>query len=187
MGSPLAGIEVEVVDDQGQALPERRVGGVMVRAPSLMSGTVEDGELIPRRGEWLDTGDLGYLAEGELYVTGRRKDIIIKNGRNYSPDRAEELACLAAEARRAVAFGVFDEAKVTERFVLMVEAAGKELNSADRRDRKRLAIRAALQAAGYNVDEIRFAPKGSLPRTSSGKIRRQRCRELYLDGSLNVA
>jgi acyl-CoA synthetase (AMP-forming)/AMP-acid ligase II len=181
-GPPTRGVDVRIADKDGQKLPERQVGHVLIRSPSLMSGVIEGGVFTPRDGAWLDSGDLGYMADGELYVTGRDKDIIIKNGRNYSPERLEELACLAEGAQRAAAFGVFDERKLTERIVLLIEARNADLRDAARRDRLRLEIRALLTSAGYALDEIRFLAKGGLPRTTSGKLRRRQCRDWYLAG-----
>lgn len=179
-GHVLPGMEVQIRDDHGQALPERRVGQVWLQSPSLYSAVLQDAQFQPRSGQWLDTGDLGYLADGDLYITGRRKDIIIKNGRNYSPERLEYLASLADGVRRCAAFGVFDDARSTERIVLVIEAQVRHFESAELRDRLRLDVRGQLHAAGYQVDEVRLVPKGSLPLTTSGKVRRQACREAYL-------
>ena len=187
-GRALPGTEVRIADDEGRPLPERRVGRVLIQSPSLMAATLEDAALTPRGDGWLDSGDLGYVADAELYITGRRKDLIIKYGRNHSPDHLEELACLADGVRRAVAFGVFDEARLTERIVVLVEARGNGAGDAAGRDRTRLAVRGHLQAAGYMVDDVLLLWGGGerIPRTTSGKVRRQRCRELYLAGGLEV-
>ena len=136
-----------------------------------------------RAGDWLDTGDFGYLADRELYVTGRLKDLIIKNGRNYSPERIEQLAGLVEGVRRCAAFGIFDEAKSTERIVLMIETPTRYLKDAEMRDRLRLRVRGELGEAGYQVDEICLLPKSALPLTTSGKVRRRQCRETYLQQS----
>jgi acyl-CoA synthetase (AMP-forming)/AMP-acid ligase II len=187
VGTSLPGIDVKIVDAAGAELPERRVGRLFIRSPSLFSGVVEDGRFQQREGEWLDTGDLGYLAMGELYVTGRCKDIIIKHGRNLSPDRLEELACLVDGVRRAAAFGVFDEDKATERVVVLAEVRGRELASAEARDALRMQLRSALTGAGYLVDVVLLVGKGELPLTTSGKLRRQQCRELFLNASFSKA
>src|SRR5262249_24507364 len=110
-GFALPGNRLRITDADGEPVPERRVGRLWVQSPSLYAATLEDGAFFAREGTWLDTGDLGYLAEGEVYVTGRAKDLIIKNGRNYAPDRLEDLATLVDGVRRCAAFGVFDEAK----------------------------------------------------------------------------
>lgn len=185
-GRPLEGTVVRIAGEDGRELPERRVGRVLIQSPSLMSATLEDGRMTARAPGWLDTGDLGYVAGGELYVTGRAKDLIIKYGRNHSPDHLEHLACLAEGVRRAVAFGVFDEARLTERIVVLVEARGNGSGDAAGRDRTRLAVRGHLQAAGYVVDDVLLLGGDRIPRTTSGKVRRQACRQMYLAGALEL-
>ena len=186
-GEPLPDVGLRILGDDGEMAPPRTVGTVLVRSPSVVLAFLENGTLSPRSGEWLDTGDLGYIADGELFVTGRRKDVIIKYGRNHSPDRLEQLACLTDGVRHAAAFGVFEKATLTEKIVIIVEARSKELSTAASRDRLRLAVRGQLQDAGFAVDEIGLAPRGELPRTTSGKIRRRHCRELYLESRLGTA
>lgn len=178
-GSPIAGTAVRIADDDGCELPERRIGRVLIRTPSLYAGYIEDGRFRRRTDAWFDTGDLGYVADGEIYVTGRRKDLIIKNGRNYSPDRLEELACLVDGVRRAAAFGLFDEERATEKVVVLAEARPRDTADAAGRDTLRMRIRRELTHAGYAVDVVSFVDRGSLPRTTSGKLRRQLCRELF--------
>ena len=179
-GRALPGIELRIADESCKPLPERRVGRVWIASPSLYAAALEGGAFLPREGSWLDTGDLGYLAEGELYITGRSKDLIIKNGRNYVPDRLEHLANFVDGVRRCAAIGIFDEAKATERVVLMIETAARKVNDAQARDRLRLEVRRALTEAGYPVDEICLMPKGAMSLTTSGKVRRGECRETYL-------
>lgn len=185
VGTPLPGIRVRI-DVGGETAPARKVGTVLVQSPSVMSGVMENGTLSPWNRDWLDTGDLGYVADGELFVTGRRGDRIIKYGRNHSPERLEEVACLTPGVRRAAAFGVFEEATLTEKIVIVVEARSNELSTAAGRDRMRLAVRGQLQDAGYAVDEIGLVNRGELPRTTSGKIRRRYCRDLYLENRLGA-
>lgn len=180
VGSPLPGIRLEIVGADGEPVPDRRVGAIRIESPSLMVGTLEDGRLRPREGRWLETGDLGYAAGGEIFVTGRQKDLIIKYGRNHSPERLEELAGLAEGVRRAAAFGVYDEATLTERIVILAEVRGGMSEEPAARDALRLAIRGIFQDAGYAVDDVELLPKGSLPLTTSGKVRRRRCRQLFL-------
>ena len=123
----------------------------------------------------------GYLAAEELFITGRGRDVIIKRGRNFSPDRLEELASSVPGvlARRAAAFGVWDEAAMTERVIIVAETSLRKTEEPASFDRLRLSIKGKLQQAGYDVDGVLLLPKGALPRTTSGKIRRHLCRELY--------
>lgn len=182
LGWPLREMQVRILDDEGESLGDRRVGRVMVSGPSLMSGTLEGGHMSLRTGEWLDTGDLGYLADGDLYITGRRKDILIKGGRNYSPDRIEDIACMVDGVQRAAAFGLFDPERMTEKVVVATEVRPVLLKVPEGRDRLRLSVRKMLSSAGYLVDEVVLVSRGELPRTTSGKIRRQACREIYQRG-----
>ncbi len=190
-GTPVAGTVVRIVGEGGgeggveggyEDLPDRHVGRVLIQTPSLFAGHVEAGRFTAREGAWFDTGDLGYRADGELYVTGRRKDLIIKNGRNFSPDRIEELACLVDGVRRAVAFGLHDDARATEQIVVLAEVRARDAATAAARDDLRLRIRRELGVAGYPVDTVSFVDRGSLPLTTSGKVRRQLCRDLYAQG-----
>lgn len=179
-GIPLKGIHLRITSRQGEPLPDRQVGHILVKSPSLMTAALENGIFYPRQGEWLDTGDLGYLAEGELFITGRWRDIIIKRGRNYSPERLEDLATLAEGVHRAAAFSFYDNVSSTEKVILLIEPQSKSHDGINYRDRIRLDVRSHLRSAGYEVDEVHIVPRGSLPRTTSGKIRRQHCRELFL-------
>ena len=181
VGQILGGQEMRVVSETGMQLPERSVGRVHLQSPSLFSGFVDGAGFTPREPGWLDTGDLGYRVGSELFITGRAKEIIIKGGRNYSPERLEEIATLAPGASRAAAFGVFHPARETEQVVVLIEAHPRETAQPEQRDRLRLAVRTELGAAGYEVDEVILVARGSLPRTTSGKLRRKECREHYLE------
>ena len=185
VGPLLSGVKLEIRDAENQVLGENKVGAIWLDTPSLLSGTLsKTGEVLPHSG-WYDTGDSGYMEQGGLFITGRRRDIIIKNGRNYSPERVEELATLPAEAYRAAAFGVFQDALQSEKVIVLIEVRKAHLSDAVQRDKIRLAVRSGFNEAGYPVDEIKLVDKGSLPRTSSGKIRRQACRLAYINGTLD--
>src|SRR3954451_1942875 len=103
VGRPVPGFRLRIVDEAGHDLPERRVGQVWAQGPSLMDGYLGDPEATARalRDGWLDTGDLGFLQEEELYLTGRAKEVIILRGRNYAPDEIE----LAVEGGAGVRAG----------------------------------------------------------------------------------
>jgi len=182
VGQIMPGQEVQIVDEQGVALAERGVGRILLASPSLYLA-VRDGESVtPREGKWHDTGDLGFMIGDELYITGRRREIIIKNGRNMAPERIEELAATLAGVDRGAAFGCFDERRQSEKAVLAVEVAPKHLREASQRDALRMALRKTLNGAGYEIDEFILVPRGSLPRTTSGKIRRGACKLRYAAG-----
>jgi 1-acyl-sn-glycerol-3-phosphate acyltransferase len=135
----------------------------------------------------VNSGDRAYRAELEIYVTGRVKDIIIKGGRNLYPHEVEELAAGVDGIRKGciVAFGLKDEASGTEK--LVVAAESRERDAA-----KRAAIAAAVtdrvsQGLGLPPDRVEIIPPGSIPKTSSGKLRREETRQLYLAGTLSAA
>jgi acyl-CoA synthetase (AMP-forming)/AMP-acid ligase II len=185
VGRVLFGQSLKVASASGDELPDRRVGRLLVRSPSLHSAILRGESLVRRSGEWLDTGDLGYRADGNLYVTGRARDIVIKGGRNVSPERIEELASTASDRTgRCVAFGVPDESRQTERLVVAAEVHPRLAFDAAERDRLRLAVRRELAGAGYQVDEVVLLRRGTLPRTTSGKLRRGATRALYLAGDV---
>ena len=185
-GLPLPGFEVRVADDHGRALPERQVGRVELRGPSATAGYFANRAATDALwdGDWLDTGDSGYLADGELFLTGRVKDIVIRAGRNLHPEDLEQaLAELPGLRPDAVAvFGVSDAARGTER---LVAAAETEVRSPEQRAALRAAAaRRSLELVGVAPDEVVLLPAGSIVRTASGKIRRQATRDAYLAGTL---
>ena len=186
-GRALAGHDVAVADDDNKPLPERRRGRVRFRGPSATRGYFRNPEatraLIGADG-WLETGDLGYIADGDLFLTGRAKDLIIKAGRNLLPPEAEELAS-AVDGIRAgcvAAFGVRDEARGTERFIIVAET--RVTDDATRIKLRKAVNRAITGAMGVAPDRIVLAPPGSVLKTSSGKIRRSATRDAWLSGRI---
>jgi acyl-CoA synthetase (AMP-forming)/AMP-acid ligase II len=186
LGRPIEGQEVRILDGNGHALPPRRVGEIAVRGASVMHGYLPgtEGEPVLRSDGWLLTGDFGYLAGGELFVVGRKKDLIIRAGRNYYPQDLEEAAALVPGVRagRAVAFSVPGEE--SERVVLAVELR-REWDGDPR------ALRAGLREAVFGTvrlvpDEVLLLQPGTLPLTSSGKVMRPEARRLCMDGRLTV-
>uniref|UniRef100_UPI0032E3E54F AMP-binding protein n=1 Tax=Ramlibacter sp. 2FC TaxID=2502188 RepID=UPI0032E3E54F len=185
-GRPLPGHELRVVDAAENELPERQVGRIEFRGPSATTGYFRNPEETAKlwRGDWLDTGDLGYLAEGELFVTGRVKDMIIRGGRNLYPYELEEaVGALPGVRRGCVAvFGASDPATASERLVAVVET---RLQPAEERQQLQRAVeQLAPDLLGLPLDEVVLAPPHSVLKTSSGKIRRAATRELYLAGAL---
>jgi fatty-acyl-CoA synthase len=184
-GRPLPGYELTICDDRARPLPERTIGRVVVAGPSLMDGYFQDAEstkeVILGSGR-LDTGDMGYLVDGELVVTGRRKDMIICNGRNIWPQDLEwSVETLPAVRSGGVAaFSVLDAAQ-EERVVVVVECYTND--PAQRRALENDVLASVHRTAGVPCEIVLVAPR-SLPYTSSGKLSRATAKSQYLDGSL---
>ncbi len=182
-GKPFPGHELAVMYDTNAILDERVVGEVVLRGPSVMPGYYDNlgaTESAIRDG-WLRTGDLGYIAEGELYICGRKKELIIVGGKNYYPQDIEQAIWEVPDVRTGsvIAFGV--PGAKGEELVLAVETratngARTELASAVR---KRVAEHTGLKAK----DVVVLSP-GSLPKTSSGKLQRRKTASLYLHEEL---
>jgi fatty-acyl-CoA synthase len=189
MGSPLPHHEVRIVDDRGEPLPDGRVGRLFFRGPSSMDGYFQRPDVTRETvlpGGWIDTGDLAYRKAGELYVTGRRKDLIIKAGRNLVPEDIEALVAAVEGIRKGcvAAFGVSDPRTGTERLVVVAEVratAPEELRSLETAVFSRLS-----EAIDLPPDQVILLPPRSIPKTSSGKIRRSEAREWFEAGRLGV-
>ncbi|QOJ20394.1 MAG: fatty acyl-AMP ligase [Gammaproteobacteria bacterium] len=180
-GRPLPGHIVKIVDENGQQLSEMMVGSVLVHGDSVMTGyynNLEETNKALKPGNWLDTGDIGFLFEGDLFITGRRTDVIIVNGRNIRAQDIEELAEQQPEvrSREASAFGINDEDGTTT-IVLVIEC---RLTSVA--ERQSLIIRLqqlVYMAFGVNC-VVELVPPHTLPRTSSGKLSRFAARQGYI-------
>jgi acyl-CoA synthetase (AMP-forming)/AMP-acid ligase II len=187
VGRPLPGFALRLVDGQGRAVPEGRVGRLWVSGPSLMEGYLGRPEATAAVlcDGWLDTGDLGFLSEGELYLTGRAKDLVLLRGRGYAPDGIElALAGLrGARAGCAVAASWLPEGAPGEVLGVFVETA-REAGSEAAAALPAAVRRAVLSATGLAVDEVVVLPPGTLPRTSSGKLRRGETVRRHLAGEL---
>ncbi len=184
-GQPLPGHEIRIVDDTGRELAERHEGRIQFRGPSATSGYFRDPaktrELFS--GDWLASGDLGYIAGGNLFVTGRTKDIIIRGGRHIYPSEIEEAVGEIRELQKGgvVAFGSNDPQSGTERLVVLAETAAAPERHPALRERIAEATIGILEAPPEDI--VLVAP-GRLPKTASGKLRRAACRELYEAGAL---
>jgi fatty-acyl-CoA synthase len=194
-GVSLPGHEVRIVDPSGNEVPDRTEGFLWFRGPSATSGYYKNPSATekllpqgpagpPEQFAWVDSGDRAYRADGEFYVTGRVKDIIIKGGRNLYPHELEELASRVDGIRKGciVAFGLKDEGSGTEKLIIVAE-------SRERDARKRASIAAALtdqisRGLGLPPDRVEIVPPGSIPKTSSGKLRREETRKLFMQGTL---
>jgi fatty-acyl-CoA synthase len=182
-GSAFPDHQLRIVGDGGRTLAEREVGDIVLAGPSVMQGYYKQPALTAEtiRGGWLHTGDLGYLADGELFVCGRASDVIIAHGRNYHPQDLEWAVDDLAGVRhgRVVAFGVPVPGR-SDRMVIVVEASGTveppDLITAIRRRISGLF--------GVYVDDVAVAPSGTIGRTTSGKVRRAAAKAQYERGEL---
>jgi 1-acyl-sn-glycerol-3-phosphate acyltransferase len=188
-GHPIPGHELRVVDERDVMRPPRTEGRVQFRGPSSMQGYFENPDAtaaVIRGGGWIDTGDLGFVDdEADLFITGRAKDVIIAGGRNIYPQEVEEAVADVPGIRRGcvAAFGVQDARSGTERLVVVAETRGPKPPDGSP---LQAAVAAAIVAAiGVPADTIVLARPGSVPKTSSGKIRRTTTRELYESGRLH--
>ena len=181
-GRALPGHSLSIVDDKGIEQPDLRVGRVMMKGPSLMAGYLNNpgasSEVLTSDG-WLDTGDLGYVFEGDLFLTGRRKDIIIVNGRNIRAQDMEALAEAQPEVRMgdASAFEVADS-NDHQTVVLVVEC-----RISDTTERQSLIVRLQrLVYEGFGIHcLVEVVPLHTLPRTSSGKLSRAAARVGFME------
>jgi acyl-CoA synthetase (AMP-forming)/AMP-acid ligase II len=180
------GVDVEVRDAAGRPLPDGEVGRIFVRSASLMREYLGQPEATARvlAGGWLDTADLGFIDRGELFVHGRASDVVIVRGANHAPEEFE--SCLEGlpglRPGCAVAVGPV-EADGSEGLVILAE---REQGRPARQDGElgRAVSRAVTERAGVTPVEVRILDPGTLPRTSSGKMRRGEARRRLLTGTL---
>jgi acyl carrier protein len=183
-GRVIAAHQLRVVDSAGVELADRHEGRLQFKGPSATSGYYRNPEQTKKlfAGAWLDTGDLAYLADGELCLSGRAKDIIIRGGRNLYPYELEQaVGALPGIRKGCVAvFGSPDPQSGTERVVVLAEtrATGAEALEALRRSINDCAV----DLIGLPADDIVLARPHTVLKTSSGKIRRAASREYYERG-----
>ena len=182
-GTPLPETEVVIVNGEGERLGERQVGEVLVSSPSLMEGYYNQPEathMVLRDG-WLWTGDLGYLANGRLYITGRKKEVLIVGGRNYYPHDLEQVVTTALGMHRgdAVAIAYEDPGRATELVVMLVETAATDPAE---REALRQRVRQVLIDADYPVSEVVLLRPKTIQVTPNGKLKRVELKTRYLKG-----
>jgi 1-acyl-sn-glycerol-3-phosphate acyltransferase len=185
-GTPLQGNEVRVADEFDSELPPRREGQLQFHSPSATRGYFNNPEETKRlfRGEWLDSGDRAYMAGGDIYITGRRKDIIIHGGRNLYPQELEAaVGDLPGIRKGCVAvFGSTDANTGTEQLIILAETRVTEQKERDKLHSK-INI-TAMDLVGSPADRIVLAPPHTVLKTSSGKVRRAATRQAYEQGRL---
>jgi fatty-acyl-CoA synthase len=176
--------DLSIQDEHGRMLPDRVVGEICFRGPSVTKGYWNDPEAtraagLDEPGGWLRSSDLGYMIDGELYVSGRLKDILIVNGRNYYPQTIEWAVEKVIGVRRGSTVVFSRPGKASEEVVVAVETRDPDA------EKLRSAIVAKVsEDVQLAVADVALLPPGSIPKTSSGKLQRRKTRELYLSGAL---
>jgi 1-acyl-sn-glycerol-3-phosphate acyltransferase len=183
-GRPLPDHQIRIVDARGYEAAERRVGRLELQGPSTTSGYFRNAEETRRLfdGAWLDSGDLAYIAGGDVYLTGRVKDIIIRAGRNIYPHELEDAIGNMPGIRKGcvVVFGSRDSDAGTERLVVLAETRETAPHGLDQLRRQVEAL--VMDLLGAPADDVVLAPPHTVLKTSSGKIRRAECRARYERG-----
>lgn len=185
VGRPLPGVAVDIRDPEDRPVAPGQVGRIMVQGPSIMKEYYQDPELTARtiRDGWLDTGDLGFFHQDQLYIAGRAKDLIIIRGRNYAPQEIEELLTDIEGNRAGCAVAVSTNVEGQgEQLIVLAER-----DSRSQRDGDQIAadIKARiLTGLSLMAHHVEILPPGTLPRTSSGKLRRSEALRQFVAGEL---
>jgi acyl-CoA synthetase (AMP-forming)/AMP-acid ligase II len=182
-GRPIPNTEVQIIGDDGLPLAERQSGEIAIRSDCLLTAYYRRPDLHPFQNGWYLSGDIGYLAEGELYVIGRRKEIIIHAGKNIYPQDIEAVmnGIEGIHPGRVVAFGIPDEREGTELVVVVAETPAAEQNKAAFPYIKRLIRQEVAQQLGVTVSYVHLVGSKWLLKTSSGKIARGANRDKWVE------
>jgi 1-acyl-sn-glycerol-3-phosphate acyltransferase len=187
-GQPLPGYEIRVVDHSGRELPDRTEGQIEFRGPSATAGYQRNSKATAAlfHNGWLRTGDLGYVAGGDVFITGRSKDLIIRAGRNLHPEDLETAVGQLPGVRKGcvAAFATQDAETATERLIVVAETT--ETAESVREELRAQIAATTVDLLGTPPDEVVLAPKGTVLKTSSGKVRRAACADLYEKGAIGV-
>jgi acyl carrier protein len=187
-GRPLPEHEIRIVDSTGREVGDRVEGRLEFKGPSATTGYFRNPEQTRKlfNGDWLDSGDFAYIALGEVYITGRVKDLIIRGGRNIYPyDLEQAVGAIPGIRKGCVAvFGSTDAASGTERVVVLAETT--QTDEQAREGLVRAINGAALDVLGMAADDVVLAPPHTVLKTSSGKIRRAASREYYERRGLHI-
>lgn len=186
VGQVIRGQEIRIVDKINQSLPDRSIGHIQFRGGSSMQGYYRNEEATQSayHDGWWDTGDYGYLVDNELFITGRKKDLIIKAGRNITPEEIEYITSQNNMIRKGcvVAFGIQDKGTGTEELIIVAETKVE--------DKKSYQIimddirQKVTSAKDITPDKILLVPPQTIPKTSSGKLQRSATKDLYLKGKI---
>jgi fatty-acyl-CoA synthase len=180
-GRTFPGHEIKILDEEGNALPEGRVGEIVFKGPSVTPGYFRNPEASRQllKEGWLHTGDLGFIMNGDLYISGRQKDLVIINGKNYPPQAIEWVVEEIAGIRKGsvVAFSVDGDS--TEKLIIIAETI-----MTDNVDLAQAVSEQVRSAFGLSVEKVVLVARGSIPKTSSGKLQRRKTKALFESGFL---
>jgi fatty-acyl-CoA synthase len=180
-GCTFPGHEIKILDEEGNSLPEGRVGEIVFRGPSVTPGYFRNPEASRQllKGGWLHTGDLGFTMNGDLYISGRQKDLVIINGKNYPPQAIEWVVEEIAGIRKGsvVAFSVDGDS--TEKLIIIAETI-----MTDNVDLAQAVSEQIRSAFGLTVEKVVLVGRGAIPKTSSGKLQRRQTKALFEGGFL---
>ena len=183
-GMPIDGTEIGIVDEQRQRLGERLVGEIILRSNCMLSEYYKRPEITAEAivDGWYYTGDMGYIAGGELFITGRKKDMIIVGGKNIYPQDLEAIAnhVPGIYPGRAVAFGLFDE-RIGSEVIVMVAEMQPELDGATPAQIERQLRQQVVAQTEVTLADVRLVEDRWVIKTSSGKIGRADNRQKYLE------
>ncbi len=183
-GMPIPGTKIRIVDEKRCTLPERHVGEILLHSNCMLSGYYRREELNERAiiDGWYATEDIGYIADGELYVSGRKKDLIIVGGKNVFPQDIEAIANMipGIHPGRAVAFGVLDEQMGSEAVVVVAELDDENADDGQKRTIEQDLRKKIVQQTEVTLADVRLVGPRWLIKTSSGKIARAANRDKYL-------
>jgi fatty-acyl-CoA synthase len=184
-GRTFPGFQLAILGEDGCSLGDRQVGEVWVRGPSVMQGYFEQPEETQEvlRDGWLRTGDLGYLVNGELFVCGRAKDLIILHGKNYYPQDIERVVSETQGIRPDQCVAFARPGADGEECVIVAEAQTASVDPREVASQVKQRVRAEL---GLPVAEVVFIKRNTLPKTSSGKVRRRDTRARLEAGELEL-
>jgi 1-acyl-sn-glycerol-3-phosphate acyltransferase len=191
VGPPIPRHEVRIANERGEDVGERVEGQLWFRGPSTTQGYYRNetatAALFPQGAAegWVNSGDRAYRADGEIYITGRVKDIIIHAGHNIYPHEVEDAVARVPGVRKGcvVAFGAADPVSGTERLVLVAES--REHNRVSRERLAQEITARVIETLGFPPDVVEVIAPNAIPKTSSGKLRRDTTKQRFLSGTLD--
>lgn len=189
-GKPLPGVELKVLDEEDRELGENAIGQIVIKSKSTTSGYYKRDDVNKNlfyQG-YLRTGDLGFLHEGEVYIVGRSKDLIIINGLNLCPEEIEKQILEVKEVRpgRLAAFAVPNKDESSEEIQVVVELKGNNFSSERREKIREKIAQVASELIAIKSHQISIVPAGTIQKTTSGKIKRSAMRNMYLEGEIEA-